>query len=121
LTREREQINEDLHVTRKRLNDLHNRTKKAIDVLEGKVLTYISNSKNIPSVETASILVGSLSSLYKMNMDSNTILLKSYEKEIDVQNRFNPPTDANDEMTAEDVAELTRIISMKEWQHKEDE
>jgi hypothetical protein len=106
--RTKEQVEANLNIVRDRLHTIHDRTAQTLDALEPKLVNYLNTCKSIPSVETASLLIGALNGLYKSNMDANTTLLKSYEKEIDVQIKLGDTEDETN-VSLDSIREISKM------------
>lgn len=85
----------ELDGKRKNIESLQARSKVVIDEIESRFLNYIRNSKSITSLSLASALLESITVLYKLNLDSNTQLIRSIEKEIELIAKHAPDEDGN--------------------------
>lgn len=93
LSKKAEQINaiiDELKVKRQNIENLEVRTTKVIDEIETKLLNYLQNSKNLPSVATVTPITESLTALYKTNLDANSQVIRSMEKEIELLAKHGP-------------------------------
>ena len=93
LSKKAEQINaiiDELKVKRQNMENLEVRTTKVIDEIETKLLNYLQNSKNLPSVATVTPITESLTALYKTNLDANSQVIRSMEKEIELLAKHGP-------------------------------
>ena len=93
LSKKAEQINaiiDELKVKRQNMENLEVRTTKVIDEIETKLLNYLQNSKNLPSVATVTPITDSLTALYKTNLDANSQVIRSMEKEIELLAKHGP-------------------------------
>ncbi|MFA7203873.1 MAG: hypothetical protein WC188_09235 [Candidatus Caldatribacteriota bacterium] len=93
MSKKAEQINaiiDELKVKRQNMENLEVRTTKVIDEIETKLLNYLQNSKNLPSVATVTPITESLTALYKTNLDANSQVIRSMEKEIELLAKHGP-------------------------------
>lgn len=90
-----EDIIGELASKRTNIAGLEDRTKKVIDEIETKLLTYLRNSKSLPSVATIIPIAESLASLYNINLNANSQLIRSLEKEVELVAKHAADDDGN--------------------------
>jgi len=84
------EIIDNLKVKRYNIEQLESRTRSVIDSIESKLLTYLQNSKNLPSVATVTPITESLNALYNTNLNANSQIIRSMEKEIELIAKHGP-------------------------------
>ena len=87
---------EDIENKRNELNLLSNRINKITIILEEKMHNYLQNSKNLPSIGGTAAVLDTLSTLYKTSLDTNEKIIKSLEKQIELQYKYNTDTTEDD-------------------------
>lgn len=83
-------IIDDLKIKRNNIEQLELRTRSVIDSIETKLLAYLQNSKNLPSVATVTPITESLNALYNTNLNANSQIIRSMEKEIELIAKHGP-------------------------------
>lgn len=83
-------IIEELSVKRTQIEHLEARTKTVIAEIEQKLLSYLQKSTNLPSVGVVTPITESLTSLYNINLNANSQLIRSLEKEIELIAKHGP-------------------------------
>ncbi len=103
----------ELSDRRGKLKSISDRTETVIDEIEKRVLTYIVNSKNLPSVDYLANVLDSLSNLYRINQDVNEKLIRSFEKTIELDSKYMPDEEGNtgQQITQKELMEAFKLAA----------
>ena len=103
----------ELSDRRGKLKSISDRTETVIDEIEKRVLTYIVNSKNLPSVDYLANVLDSLSNLYRINQDVNEKLFRSFEKTIELDSKYMPDEEGNtgQQITQKELMEAFKLAA----------
>lgn len=103
---------EELEERRSKYEEISDETGEVIYELKNKIIPALRESRNLPRTADISVIVQSLGQLYKIKLDAEEKIVKSIEKQCDIQSKISE--DGNAEAVSADlVRRLAEQLKLK--------